>query len=48
MGIQPEEQEGFMKMEQERLLRAFASQAAVALERGQFWDKLCLVGVTEK
>jgi two-component system sensor histidine kinase KdpD len=44
MGIQPEEQEGFVKMEQERLLRAFASQAAVAIERGQLWDRLCLAG----
>ena len=44
MGIQPEEQEGFVKMEQERLLRAFASQAAVAIERGQLWDRLCIAG----
>lgn len=41
MGIQPKEQEGFVKMEQERLLQAFASQAAIALERGQLWDRLC-------
>ncbi len=45
MGVQPEEQEGFVKMEQERLLQAFASQAAIALERGQLWDRVCM---TEK
>jgi two-component system sensor histidine kinase KdpD len=41
MGVKPEEQEGFVKMEQEKLLQAFASQAAIALERGQLWDKVC-------
>jgi two-component system, OmpR family, sensor histidine kinase KdpD len=41
MGVQSKEQEGFVKMEQERLLQAFASQAAIALERGQLWDRLC-------
>ncbi|MGD0818685.1 MAG: DUF4118 domain-containing protein [Methanomassiliicoccales archaeon] len=41
MGVKPEEQEGFVKMEQERLLQAFASQAAIALERGQLWDQIC-------
>ena len=48
MGIQPEEQDGFVKMEQERLLRAFASQAAVAVERGQLWDRLCLADERKK
>jgi GAF domain-containing protein len=28
-------------MEQERLLQAFASQAAIALERGQLWEQVC-------
>ena len=41
MGILPEAQEGFVKMEQERLLQSFASQAAIALERGQLWDQVC-------
>lgn len=41
MGVQPEEQEAIVKMEQERLLRAFASQAAVALEHGELWTRLC-------
>jgi two-component system sensor histidine kinase KdpD len=41
MGIQPEELEGFLKMEQEKLLQVFASQAAIALERGQLWDQVC-------
>jgi two-component system, OmpR family, sensor histidine kinase KdpD len=48
MGIQPEEQEGFVKMEQERLLRAFSNQAAVAVERGQLWDRLCLTDERKK
>ena len=41
MGVLPEEQERFVKMEQERLLQAFANQAAIALERGQFWEQIC-------
>ena len=44
MGIKPEEQEMFVKMEQERLLQAFASQAAIALERGQLSDQVCKMG----
>jgi len=42
MGILPEVQEGYVKMEQERLLQSFASQAAIALERGQLWDQVCM------
>jgi two-component system, OmpR family, sensor histidine kinase KdpD len=41
MGIFSEETEGFVKMERERLLQSFASQAAIALERGQLWDQVC-------
>jgi two-component system sensor histidine kinase KdpD len=44
MGVKPEEQEIFVKMEQERLLQAFASQAAIALERGQLSDQVCKMG----
>ena len=44
MGVKPEEQEMFVKMEQERLLQAFASQAAIALERGQLSDQVCKMG----
>ena len=48
MGVQPEEQERSVKMEQERLLQAFASQAAIALERGQLWDQVCRAREKEK
>jgi two-component system sensor histidine kinase KdpD len=44
MGVQPEEQEAFVKMEQERLLQSFASQAAIALERSQLSDQICKMG----
>ncbi|HTY47397.1 MAG TPA: DUF4118 domain-containing protein [Methanomassiliicoccales archaeon] len=43
MGVQPEAREEFVKLEQERLLRAFAGQAAIALERGELWEKVCLI-----
>ena len=48
MGVQPEEQERSVRMEQERLLQAFASQAAIALERGQLWDQVCIAREKEK
>jgi two-component system sensor histidine kinase KdpD len=41
MGIMPLEQEGIVKMEQERLLQAFSSQAAIAIERTQLWNLVC-------
>jgi two-component system sensor histidine kinase KdpD len=41
MGIQPVEQEGIIKMEQERLIDAFASQTALAVERIEFWKQIC-------
>ncbi|HVO77410.1 MAG TPA: DUF4118 domain-containing protein [Methanomassiliicoccales archaeon] len=42
MGIQPVQQEGILKMEQERLIDAFASQTAIAVERIAFWEQICL------
>jgi two-component system sensor histidine kinase KdpD len=48
MGILPKFQEEFVKMEQERLLQSFASQAAIALERGQLWDQVCRARVAEQ
>jgi len=48
MGVLPDEQERFVKMEQERLLQAFANQAAIALERAQLWDQLCRARGNEK
>jgi two-component system sensor histidine kinase KdpD len=44
MGVQPEEQEGFIKLEQERLIQAFAIEVALDLERMQLWDRLCRNG----
>jgi len=44
MGIMPVEQEGIVKMEQERLLQAFASQVALAIERAQLWNLVCRTG----
>ncbi len=41
MGVLSDSHEDFVKMEQERLLQSFASQAAIALERGQLWDQVC-------
>ncbi|HEY3419291.1 MAG TPA: DUF4118 domain-containing protein [Methanomassiliicoccales archaeon] len=41
MGIMSDIHEELIKMEQERLLQSFASQAAIALERGQLWDQVC-------
>jgi two-component system sensor histidine kinase KdpD len=44
MGVQPEEQEGFIKMEQERQIQAFAIEVALDLERMNLWDRLCRNG----
>jgi two-component system sensor histidine kinase KdpD len=44
MGVQTEEQEGLVKFEQEKLLQAFANQAAVAIERCQLWNLVCRSG----
>lgn len=40
MGIKPQEQESIIKMEQERLIEAFASQTALAIERIEFWNQI--------
>jgi two-component system, OmpR family, sensor histidine kinase KdpD len=40
MGVQPGEQEGFIKMEQERLIQAFAIEVALDLERMHLWDRV--------
>jgi two-component system sensor histidine kinase KdpD len=44
MGVQPEEQEGFIKLEHERLIQAFAIEVALDLERMHLWDQLCRNG----
>ncbi len=41
MGIQPEEQRAIIRLEQERLIAAFASQTALAIERIEFWKQIC-------
>lgn len=41
MGIRPEEQEGMIRLEQERLIEAFASQTALAVERIELGDQIC-------
>lgn len=41
IGIQPEEQEAIIRLEQERLIAAFASQTALAIERIEFWKQIC-------
>ena len=41
MGVRPEEREGLVQFEQERLLEAFSYQAALAIERGQLWNLIC-------
>jgi len=41
MGIQPEEQKAIIRLEQERLIAAFASQTALAIERIEFWMQIC-------
>ncbi len=43
MGIGAEQKERVRRLEQERLLNAFASQIAVAIERIEFWNQICLV-----
>jgi two-component system sensor histidine kinase KdpD len=43
MGILPEDQERVERLEQERLLEAFASQTALAIERIGFWNQICKV-----
>jgi two-component system sensor histidine kinase KdpD len=40
MGIKPEEQEGIIRLEQERLIEAFTSQTALAVERIEFWNQI--------
>jgi two-component system sensor histidine kinase KdpD len=40
MGIQPEEQRGIIMLEQERLILAFASQIAMAIERNELWNQI--------
>jgi two-component system sensor histidine kinase KdpD len=47
MGIQLAEQEGIFKMERERLIDAFASQTALAVERIAFWKQICGEGRVE-
>lgn len=44
MGIKPEEQEGEIMLEQERLIEAFASQTALAVERIELGDQICRDG----
>jgi two-component system sensor histidine kinase KdpD len=44
MGVQPEEQEDFIKLEQERLIQAFAIEVALDLERMHLWDRVCRNG----
>ncbi|MBI0582875.1 MAG: sensor histidine kinase KdpD [Methanomassiliicoccus sp.] len=44
MGIKPEEQDGIIRLEQERLIEAFASQTAMAIERIEFWNQICRSG----
>ena len=41
MGIQPEAQKAIIRLEQERLIAAFASQTALAIERIEFWMQIC-------
>lgn len=41
MGIQPDEGQGIIMLEQERLILAFASQTALAIERIEFWKQIC-------
>ncbi|MDW5564281.1 MAG: DUF4118 domain-containing protein [Methanomassiliicoccus sp.] len=44
MGIKPQEQDGIIKLEQERLIEAFASQTALAIERNEFWNQIYRAG----
>ncbi|HUL39365.1 MAG TPA: DUF4118 domain-containing protein [Methanomassiliicoccales archaeon] len=44
MGIQFEQKEETVEFELERLLQAFASQAAIAIERTQLWNLICKGG----
>jgi two-component system, OmpR family, sensor histidine kinase KdpD len=48
MGIKPQEQEGIIRLEQERLVEAFASQTAQAIERINFWNQICLSEGTDR
>jgi two-component system sensor histidine kinase KdpD len=44
MGVQSEEQKDFIKLEQERLIQAFAIEVALDLERMHLWDRVCRNG----
>ncbi|WP_019176147.1 DUF4118 domain-containing protein [Methanomassiliicoccus luminyensis] len=44
MGIKPEERDGIIRLEQERLIEAFTSQTALAIERIHFWNQLSRSG----
>jgi len=44
MGVQAEKSEALVKFETERLLRAFANQAGLAIERSQLWNLICKAG----
>jgi two-component system, OmpR family, sensor histidine kinase KdpD len=44
MGIKPQEKDGIIWLEQERLIEAFASQTALAIERIEFWNQIYKTG----